>query len=190
MAPPPTPGPAPTQASLYDAAITYLGRFATTEAGLLRVLERRIDRWRRAQQDPAEVEEQAAAARQAARAVVRRLADLGVVNDAAYAESKARGLIRSGVSRRAAAARLAAKGVGADQARAVLPDEPDVELAAALTLARRRRIGPFRSADADTARRQKEIAILARAGFPQSLARQALAMTAEEAETRIMDLRR
>jgi len=182
----------PTQASLYEAALSYLGRFSATEAGLLRVLERRIDRWRRALPDPDGADDDVATARRAARDVVRRLADLGVVNDAAYAESKARGLIRSGVSRRGVAARLAAKGVGAEQARAVIPDDPDVELAAALTLARRRRIGPFRATDADidAIRRQKEVAILARAGFTQSVARLALAMTADEAETRIMDLRR
>ncbi len=42
----------PDAGSLYQAALDYLARYAATEAGLRRVLERRIDRWARAQPDP------------------------------------------------------------------------------------------------------------------------------------------
>lgn len=186
----PDPGPAPTEASLHEAALTYLARFAATEAGLLRVLDRRIQRWRQSHPDPGAVADQVAAASKAARAVVGRLVAAGAVNDSVFAETKARGLRRAGVSRLGAAARLVAKGIDPAQARAALSDDPDEELGAALILARKRRIGPFRPAPADPTGRQKELAVLARAGFSREVAVRALTTDIHEAEARIADLRR
>ena len=89
---------------------------------------------------------QVSVAKQEARGVVARLAAAGAVNDAAFAESRVRSLVRAGRSRRAIGAHLAAKGVGAEPQRHMLPDgATDTEFAAALVLARRRRIGPFRA---------------------------------------------
>ena len=73
--------------------------------------------------------------------MIARLVELGLLNDAAFAENRARGLALSGRSHRAIAARLMAKGIAPDHARAVLPEG---ELVSALILARKRRIGPFR----------------------------------------------
>jgi regulatory protein len=192
--------PPPLQAqdadALRDAALNYLARYAATEAGLLRVLERRIDRWERLAQtaEPGRdaIAAQAAAARHAAREVVARLAAAGAVNDAAFAESRVRSLVRAGRSRRAIGAHLAAKGVGAETQRQVLPEDgADPELAAALVLARRRRIGPFRSGEPpDAAGRRRELAVFARAGFPQSVAARALDTEASEAEALVHQLRR
>jgi len=187
-------GPAPGAAELHDAALDYLGRYAATEVGLRRMLERRVDRWARratATADTEGVTRAAAAARSIAREVVARLVAAGAVNDAAYAESRARSLIRSGRSRRATAAQLGAKGVDPAIARAALPDDDASELAAALVLARKRRIGPFRTgAPPDDAGRRRELGMLARAGFPQSVARRALAMDLGQAEALVNLLRR
>jgi regulatory protein len=188
------PATAPDEASLHDAALAHLARYATTRAGLQRVLERRVDRWARAAADTAESEAvaaQADAARLAVQQVVSRLAATGAVSDAAFAESRARSLVRAGRSRQAVAAHLAAKGVDRDLARATVPEDPETELAAALALARRRRIGPFRAGDApDVAGRLRELAMLARAGFPRAVATRALAMEPEEAEALVIALRR
>jgi regulatory protein len=119
--------------------------------------------------------------------VVVRLAAAGAVSDAAFAESRTRSLVRGGRSRRAVAAHLAAKGVGAETARAALEAEEMDELAAALVFARRRRIGPFRVGDED---RLRELAMLARAGFSQAVAKEALRMGREDAEEVVMRLRR
>jgi regulatory protein len=187
-------GPPPDEASLRDAALAHLARYATTEAGLKRVLQRRIERWaRRAEaagdRDP--IAEHVAAALVTAGAVIARLAAAGAVNDQDYAVSRARSLTRAGRSRRAVAAHLAAKGVASHISRDAAPDDPDTELAAALTLARRRRIGPFRGVEhPDGPGRLKELAILARAGFPQPVAARALAMGPDEAEERVAALRR
>lgn len=179
--------PPPDEATLHDAALAYLARYAASEAGLRAVLERRIERWARTVEDRDTVAELVAAARQAARTVVSRLAAAGAVSDAAFAESKARSLVRAGRSRRAVAAQLAAKGIGAELARAAVPDDAETELAAALVLARKRRIGPFRNnGEAD---RNREIGIMARAGFSRSTAETALDADPEEAEAAIRRLR-
>ena len=191
------PLPAPPDAdTLHQAALTYLGRYAATEAGLLRVLQRRIDRWAQQAQE-AGADRDAVAARvadaaAAARGAVARLAGAGAINDAAFAESKVRNLVRAGRSRRAIGAHLAAKGVALETQRRVLPGEGgDDELLAALVLARRRRIGPFRAGDPPDAQgRRRELGVLARAGFPQDVAQRALALDPEEAETRVNRLRR
>ena len=158
-------------------------------------MERRVDRWVRlaSGDDDAEVvARQAAEARGAIRAVVARLRAAGAVNDAAFAESRAHSLVRAGRSRHAVAAHLAAKGVDVETARAVLPEDDASELAAALILARRRRIGPFRAGGGtpDAAGYRRELAMLARAGFAQSVARQALGTEPEQAEALVNRLRR
>ena len=166
----------------------YLARYATTEAGVRAVLNRRIDRWARA---TAAETEAIAPLKQAAREIAARLVATGLIDDTDYAQTRAAGLLRSGRSSRAVAAKLAAKGIGAAQARVALPDDPDVELHSALVLARKRRIGPFRRGETpDLVGKRKEMAMLARAGFPQAIAARALAMEADEAEARIVAFRR
>lgn len=188
-------GPPPDVAALHEAALTYLARYAATETSLRRMLERRVDRWQRLAHGGGLDAEIAAAearkARDAVRTVVARLAAAGAVNDAAYAESRARSLTRAGRSRRAVAAFLAAKGVDPATAAAAMPGSETSELGAALVLARKRRIGPFRTgALPDEAGRRRELGVLARAGFPQSVARQALAMGRDQAEALVNELRR
>jgi regulatory protein len=183
-------GRAPDAARLREAALAHLARFAATEAGLRHVLERRIDRWARA----AEAEGQprdaiapaAAAARAAAAEIARALVAAGAVDDAGFAESRARRLARAGRSRRAIGAHLAAKGIDAVTAEAALPDDPEAELDAALAQCRRRRIGPFARGPEDAAARLKGLAALARGGFPRAIAERALDMDAEEAEARLL----
>ena len=175
--------PAPDAASLHEAALNYLARYATTEAGLRQVLHRRIDAWARQAAGEDDVRERASAAKASVGGVIARLVELGLLNDAAFAETRARGLALSGRSHRAIAARLMAKGIAPEHARAVLPEG---ELVSALILARKRRIGPFRIAAADHAR---ELGVLARAGFPRDVAMRALAMPAEEAEAAIREAR-
>lgn len=186
-------GPAPTRARLHDVALAHLARFAATEAGLVRVLDRRIDRWARAAgaeaaHDPETIAAAQQASRQTVREVVRALVQSGVVDDTAFAGARARSLTRAGRSRIAVSAHLAAKGVPQAVAQAALPD-PETELAAALAYARRRRLGPFRATDADEDTRRKELGALARAGFPQPVAQQALRMAPDDAKALVIRLK-
>jgi regulatory protein len=183
-------GRPPDTAALHEAAVAYLARYVATEAGLQRILERRVARWARRADATMDVETIAAATARAHAAiaeVVRQLAAAGAVSDAAFAVIRARVLRRGGRSRRAVAAELAARGVGVDTARAALEAEETDELSAALVLARRRRIGPFRDGDED---RRRELATLARAGFSREVANQALRTPREEAEEMVRRVRR
>jgi len=166
-------GPPPTESSLREAALRHLERHSATSATLARVLANRIRRWAMASamDDDAKVAA-AASARAAIPKIIAALAEAGALNDAAFAESRARRLARSGSSRRKISAHLAARGV--------LLDTPTDEYAAALAFARRRKLPPFGAAD-----RLKALAALARAGFPRDIAEAVLRADRDEAEARL-----
>jgi regulatory protein len=175
-------GKPPDAARLYEAALNHMARYAATEVSLARVLARRIDRWGKLQGEEAAPEELALVMRRAKAeipGVLSRLRELGVVNDEAFAASRAKRLTREGKSRRATMAHLAAKGIKAP----TMTDDPERELAAACAYLRRRRAGPFGPAPAD-----KVLAAMARGGFSQATTRRALALDRDEAETLISSL--
>jgi regulatory protein len=91
-------GPPPNAARLREAALAHLARFAATEAGLRRVLERRIARWSRAAEAEGQPREAIATAIAALRVEIASLAKsrvaAGAVNDAVFAEGRARRLDR------------------------------------------------------------------------------------------------
>ncbi len=182
-------GPPPTRAQLREAALRHLSRFSATEAGLVRVLDRRIQRWRRrAEAEGAETADAGERARAEARQVARALVEAGVIDDAAYARQRSSRLTRSGRSRRAVSADLAARGIAPEIATTAMPASRD-ELPAALEFARRRRIGPFRPSPGDDTR-LKDLGALARAGYSRGVAEQALSTGLEQALELIEALKR
>ena len=187
-------GKAPAASRLREAALAHLARFAATEAALRRVRDRRVDRWARAAEAEGQPRDATAAAAAIARAAAAEVAAAmvaaGAVDDAAFAESRAKRLARAGRSRRAIAAHLSAKGIAAETAAAALPEGDEAELDAALAYCRRRRIGPFAREAEDADRRRKALAALARGGFAQPVARGVLAMDPAEAEDRLLAARR
>ena len=106
-----------------------------------------------------------------------------------FAATRAQSLSRAGKSRRGIAAHLAARGVAASVAQPALPDDPDVELAAAIALARRRRVGPFGATPLDPVQRARALGSFARAGFSQDMALRALGMDRADAEAVLHRLR-
>ena len=179
----------PDEAALRETALAHLGRFAATEAGLARVLSRRIDRWARAAGEaglaPETIDSALRAAREAVPRVVEAMRGAGAVDDAAFAESRVRRLIRQGKSRRATLAHLAGKGVDTALATRLLPDDPASDLAAACAYLRRRRLPPFGSGGRDRA-----LASLARGGFSRDVAERALDLEQAQAEALVEALRR
>lgn len=153
---PPKPKPI-DEGYLRRAALHYVERFGTSAQNLARVLERKAKR--RAQVRTLTEDE----ARMIASTVATAIS-AGVVDDAAYARSKTGGLIRKGASERTILSKLRQKGVDADTAKASLPEAGIDEMAQALRLAQRKRLGPFRDKP-DAKRRERDIASLARAGF-------------------------
>jgi regulatory protein len=151
------------EAGLRDLALHYAARFATTRLKLLRYLARKLKERGWAGDRPAPLE-----------ALADRLAELGYVNDAAFAAMKSRAMAARGVGHRRVTEHLHAAGVGeADRGEA--PDE-QAALATALSFARRKRLGPFaRERSDDPAARQKALAAMLRAGHAMGVARAILA---------------
>lgn len=166
-----------TEAGLHAAALRYLERFAASAEMVRRVLARRVERAARAGLT------ERADGRRLIERVVGRLAAAGVIDDAGFAEAKTRSLNRRGASARAIRARLAAQGLGAEQVGAALAalqaEGGDPELAAAVALARRRRLGPFR-ADDRAAHRLRDLGVMARAGFGGEVARRVIDAAPDE----------
>ena len=156
-----------TPAYLERAALFYLDRYATSAENLRRVLQRKVLRSLRAHGgDPEEAEK-------AIDALLNRFLEGGLLDDANYAETKARSLFRRGLSQRSMRLWLAQKGVGEEDIAAALAklqaEVGDPELAAALAYARRRRLGPYRAEAEREAKRQRDLAALARRGFTSDL---------------------
>lgn len=170
-----------TAHSLENAALAYLGRFASSAENLRRVLMRRVERSARVHgTDRGEGAAIVAA-------LIERYQRAGLLNDAAYAEGRAASLHRRGLALGRIGARLAEKGVAREDIAAALAKlaecAPDVELAAALHLARRRRLGPYRRPEERAAKRERDLAAMGRAGFSYDLARRVIdAETAEQIE--------
>ncbi|MFT8978692.1 regulatory protein RecX [Gluconobacter oxydans] len=198
----PAPPPVPDAASLREAALAHLARFATTEQGLRQVLDRRLRRWgvraSRAGLPNEDIESAIAALRPAIDGIVASMTDLGAVDDAGYARNRALSLTRTGRSRRAVEAHLANKGVDQDTTREALNDSlgersdssaQEAELAAALVLARKRRLGPFHRPDREEEDPLKALGVFARNGFSRDVAQSVLDMDSDEAEDRIIAFR-
>ena len=127
-------------------------------------------------------------------ALIERFQGSGLLDDTTYATGRAATLFRRGDSQRAIRAKLAAKGVAADdidRALAALREEmappspggdgawedgrdPSLDEQAAANYVRRRRIGPHRTPEARGPNRQRDLAALARAGFSYHVALAAL----------------
>jgi len=156
-----------SEAGLHAAALAYLERFAASTEMVRRMLLRRVEHAARAG-----VAERPAGAALVER-VLARLTSARLLDDTDFAARRAESLHRRGASARAIHARLAALGIDAEAIRAVLatrnaaPGDP--ELAAALQLARRRRLGPFRAGDR-AAHRLRDLGVMARAGFSAAIA--------------------
>ncbi|MFT8808706.1 regulatory protein RecX [Gluconobacter sp.] len=199
---PATPPAIPDAASLREAALAHLARFATTEQGLRQVLDRRLRRWgvraSRAGLPDEDIESAIAVVRSAIDGIVASMTDLGAVDDAGFARNRAVSLTRTGRSRRAVEAHLASKGVDQDTMREALDDSlgersdstaQEAELAAALVLARKRRLGPFQRPDREEEDPLKALGVFARNGFSRDVAQSVLDMDPDEAEDRIIAFR-
>jgi len=178
---------APRRATLQylrASALHYLEHYATSTAHLRRLLARKVSR-SAAAHGTDETE-----GLRAVDALIADLLRLGLLDDAAYAQARARSLHRRGQSLRAIRAALAQRGVApADIEKALTTLEEQAaepDLAAALAYARRRRIGPYRSGKAAAAEpeaRERDLAALGRRGFSYEIARRVVeAVNLEELE--------
>ncbi|MBH0239191.1 RecX family transcriptional regulator [Methylobrevis sp. L22] len=113
-------------------------------------------------------------------AVVEACVRTGLIDDGRYVEAKAASGRRRGWSARRIAATLKAHGVDDGLVRAGLDAEDDeAEIAAAMRLIVRRRIGPA-ARPGSVRDRHKDLATVMRGGFSGAVARQALERVSKE----------
>ena len=156
-------------AALERLALRYVERFATTRGKLADYLHRKIRErgWDGEAADP--------------QALAQRMADLGYVDDRLYAESKAAALARRGLGARRVTMALRQARVGEAETEELAPAIHEQAVAAALTFARRKRIGPFGPPNDDRAVRDKQLAAMLRAGHAMALSQRIVAAR-DEAE--------
>lgn len=174
--PPPSAAPAgpPDRAGLLRAAQRYLQRYWPTVEQLRRVLRRRVPSGagpsvRQAVHDDVE-------------AVLAQLLAEGALDDARAAKGWAEQLDRKGTPRPVLRQKMRGKGLSGEHTEAALEQVEaaaaergvrDPELARVAAAAQRKRLGPFRlDPDARAAHRERDLARLARLGFPFGLVRQ------------------
>ncbi len=147
-------------ARLNELALGYLARFATSAAKLEAYLRRKLRErgWDGEGEPPVA-------------ALVERCIAAGYVDDALYARSKAGSLLRRGYGARRIDQSLSAAGIAPDLRDAVRGTMAE-QRHAALALARKRRLGPFGPPAADRPAREKQVAVLLRAGHRLDIARQ------------------
>ncbi len=154
---------------LENSALHHLGRFSSSAGNLRRILMRKVEKSARAHG----TDRDDGAALVAA--LIERFERSGLLDDGDYAKARAVSLLRRGRSARAIRADLAAKGVARAEIDAALEglseESAAPELAAAITHARRRRLGPYRPPADRAERRERDLASLARAGFDYATAR-------------------
>jgi regulatory protein len=168
----------PSADSLLTIATQYVGRYAASEQSLRRVLQNRIRRESMRLTTFADDTVTQNNLKSAIEMIIETYRASGVLNDAVFAEIKIRRLCRAGRSRQAIRQTLSHKGIASKTIENALrqndADEGGGELKAATILARKRKLGPFRSSKTDAKRHRQDLATMAGAGFTGDIARAVL----------------
>lgn len=141
-------------------ALFYAGRYAVTRAKLAAYLVRKLRErgWGGEGEPPVE-------------RLVARFAELGYVDDRAFADARGAALGRRGYGARRVDEALRAAGIDVADGEAARAQAQEDAWAAALRFAERKRIGPFAVAPLERPAREKALAAMLRAGHPMGIAR-------------------
>ncbi|MCB9991269.1 MAG: regulatory protein RecX [Rhodospirillales bacterium] len=166
-----------TESYLQNSGMYYLERFAASTGHFKSVMMRKINKscdWHKDQD------------RESCIAMLDRLVETlqaaGLLNDEHYARGMVISLRRRGLSARMIQARLKAKGLGSDHIHQALQEHAedvsgDADLTAALRLAQRKKIGPYRkTADMDEKSYNKALGVFARAGYSYDICQKIMGM--------------
>lgn len=147
------------QDSLSRLALHYVGRYATTRHRLAGYLARKLRERGWAGESLPDID-----------VIVARCADLGYVDDVAFAALRAQSLTRRGFGPRRLQQTLHHAGVATQTIDAAMPDEEGA-LAAAEAFARRKRLGRFSDQPPSRDRDRRDFAAMLRAGHDYGVAR-------------------
>ena len=150
-----------TPQRLKNIALYYLKRFESSVANLRSVLQRRVNDY--AYQNK---EFDRGEAYQWIEDILTDFQRYGYLNDSRYAEIKIKDYMSAGKSVRYIKGKMREKGIDEEILSALLEDQENDEFEAALKLAKKKHIGPFRKdEEARFENRQKDMGTLVRAGF-------------------------
>lgn len=166
----PRPAPPPLDAeALQRLALHYVGKYATSRGKLADYLRRKLRERGWIGDVPPDLA-----------ALCERFAELGYVDDQAFAAGRARSLGAHGYGKRRVRAALQAAGIGEEDAAPANEIADEGRWAAALRYAQKRRIGPWARAEPDRAGREKAIGAMIRAGHDFATARAIVAASPGE----------
>ena len=172
-----------TPTYLHNSGLYYLERFAASKEHFKSVMMRKAKRSCLHHKDQNY---------DACVKMVGELADkfesCGLLNDDAYAKAIVSSLRRKGLSSRAITIKMRSKGIAIDKTMSALKEldsvqfdnERDAEIAAAIRLARKKKIGVFFIGEEQNIKRS--LGMFARAGFSYDIAQNVINMTLEEIE--------
>lgn len=153
------------EARLNELALTYVARYATSRAKLCAYLARKLRERGWAGERPADID-----------AVADRLVELRYIDDAAYATMKAGVLLRRGYGKRRLSDVYYRDGI-ADEDRAEADQlADDGRWDAALTFARKKRIGAYAITPLGPDQQRRAFAAFLRAGHDMQMARILIAL--------------
>lgn len=155
-------------AALERVALRYVERYATTRAKLRRYLAGKIRERGWAGETPPPIDD-----------ITLKFAGLGYVDDVGFASARAAILTRRGYGVHRVSGALRAAGIDPADAADAEQAARNTAWEAALTFARRRKIGPFAIETPDRQGREKAIAAMLRAGHDLGLARRIIALEPE-----------
>jgi len=188
-----------TESYLHNSGLYYLQRFASSSADFKAVMMRKV--WKscnhHTDQDKDECEAMVDK-------LVIKLQELELLNDAAYTRGVVTSFRRRGLSKRTILTKMKLKGISAEDTlnaletyeRENLRNPEEAEMIAALTMARKKALGPFIRADRvkddmDDEERKKQLdkamAKLARGGFGYNIVRRVFDMDFKEADQFLYD---
>jgi regulatory protein len=151
--------PSLDRAKLHALALTYVGRYATTRAKLLRYLRRKVDGAEWTDDCAADIE-----------AIASKMVASGFVDDQSFAEMRVTGLSRRGFGERRVRQALWQAGVKPEDTEIALSHVSETPWDVALRFAQRKRFGPYAHKPTSREERQKQVAAFCRAGHDFSIA--------------------
>lgn len=156
-----------TPQRLKNIALYYLKRFESSVANLRSVLQRRVNDYAYQNKEFDQGE-----AYQWIEDILADFQRYGYLNDRRYAEIKIKDYMSAGKSVRYIKGKMREKGIDEEILSALLEDQEYDEFEAALKLAKKKHIGPFRTdEEARFENRQKDMGTLVRAGFSYDVVR-------------------
>lgn len=167
-----------TEKYLYNAGLAYLQRFTASTEHFRKTMTRKIDRscTHHADQNRDDC-------LLMLQKTIDKFQDLALLDDTAYTKGMVTSLRNRGLSRKAILFKLLQKGLPEQlilkSLELVDDNDSDAEIIAALRLARRKKIGPYRLRGLAE---EKELAQMARAGFGYEICRKIISMDSDEAE--------